>query len=64
MARTKYEKSENVDDANCIEIQKSTHKWASTWQNQQMARASREYTDQPWHPSSLIKVFAVRSVGC
>ena len=34
-------------------------KWATTWQNQQNECASSEDSDQPGHPSSLIRVFAV-----
>ena len=39
------------------------YNWAATWQNQQSEYASSEDSDQPWHPPSLIRVFAVRSVG-
>ena len=34
--------------------------WAATWQNQQNECASSEDSDQPGHPPSLIRVFAVR----
>ena len=34
--------------------------WAATWQNQQCECAPSEDSDQPWHPPSLIRVFAVR----
>ena len=34
--------------------------WAATWQNQQGECAPSEDTDQPGHPPSLIRVFAVR----
>ena len=34
--------------------------WATTWQNQQNECAPSEDSDQPGHPLSLIKVFAVR----
>ena len=34
--------------------------WAATWQNQQNGCASSEDSDQPGHPTSLIRVFAVR----
>ena len=34
--------------------------WAATWQNQQSDCAPSEDSDQPWHPPSLIGVFAVR----
>ena len=34
--------------------------WAATWQNQQNDCAPSEDSDQPWHPPSLIGVFAVR----
>ena len=33
--------------------------WAATWQNQQNDRAPSEDSDQPGHPPSLIRVFAV-----
>ena len=33
--------------------------WAATWQNQQSDCAPSEDSDQPGHPPSLIKVFAV-----
>ena len=35
-------------------------KWAATWQNQQNECAPSEDSDQPGHPPSLIRVFAVR----
>ena len=34
--------------------------WATSWQNQQNERAPSEDSDQPGHPPSLIRVFAVR----
>ena len=34
--------------------------WAATWQNQQNVSAPSEDTDQPGHPPSLNRVFAVR----
>ena len=34
--------------------------WAATWQNQQSECAPSEDSDQPRHPPSLIRVFAVR----
>ena len=34
--------------------------WAVTWQNQQSDCAASEDSDQPGHPPSLIRVFAVR----
>ena len=34
-------------------------KWAATWQNQQNECAPSEDSDQPGHPPSLIRVFAV-----
>ena len=42
---------------------KNTNIWAATWQNQQNECAPSEDSDQPGHPPSLIKVFAVRSMG-
>ena len=35
------------------------HIWATTWQNQQSECAPSEDSDQPGHPPSLIRVFAV-----
>ena len=35
-------------------------KWAASWQNQQNDCAPSEDSDQPGHPPSLIRVFAVR----
>ena len=35
--------------------------WAATWENQQNDCAPSEDSDQPGHPPSLIRVFAVRS---
>ena len=37
--------------------------WAATWQNQQNECAPSEDSDQPGHPPSLIRVFAVRFMG-
>ena len=34
--------------------------WAATWQNQQNECAPSQHSDQPGHPPSLIRVFAVR----
>ena len=34
--------------------------WAATWRNQQFGCAPSEDSDQPGHPPSLIRVFAVR----
>ena len=36
------------------------HTWAATWQNQQCGCVPSEDSDQPGHPPSLIRVFAVR----
>ena len=38
----------------------SNVRWATTWQNQQNECAPSEDSDQPGHPPSLIRVFAVR----
>ena len=35
--------------------------WAASWQTNKMACAPNEDWDQPWHPPSLIRVFAVRT---
>ena len=37
--------------------------WAASWQNQQNDCAPSEDSDQSGHPPSLIRVFAVRSMG-
>ena len=37
--------------------------WAATWQNQQNECAASEDSDQPGHLPSLIRVFAVHSMG-
>ena len=37
--------------------------WAASWQNQQSGCAPSEDSDQPGHLPSLIRVFAVRSMG-
>ena len=39
---------------------RKSDKWATTWQNQQSDCAPSEDSDQPGHPPSLIRVFAVR----
>ena len=36
------------------------YNWAATWQNQQSGCVPSEDSDQPGHPPSLIRVFAVR----
>ena len=36
------------------------HNWTATWQNQESECAPSEDSDQPGHPPSLIKVFAIR----
>ena len=46
-----------------INIYCSPLMWAATWQNQQCDNAPSEDSDQPGHPPSLIRVFAVRSMG-
>ena len=38
-------------------------RWAASWQNQQCGCAPSEDSDQPGHPPSLFRVFAVRSMG-
>ena len=37
--------------------------WAATWQNHESEYALSEDSDQPGHPPSLIRVFAVRLMG-
>ena len=41
----------------------SKDKWAASWQNQQCGCLPREYSVQPGHPPSLIRVLAVRLMG-
>ena len=41
-------------------MQLSENTWAASWQNQQSECAPSEDSDQPGHPPSLIRVFAVR----
>ena len=38
------------------------HKWAASWQNQQSGYAHNDDSDQPGHPPSLIRAFAVCSM--
>ena len=42
---------------------KYINNWATSWQNQQNDCAPSEDSDQPGHPPSLIRDFAVRSIG-
>ena len=44
----------------CRTLIVQTKFWAATWQNQQNECAPSEDSDQPGHPPSLIRVFAVR----
>ena len=37
--------------------------WATSWQNQQNDLCAQRDSDHPGHPPSLIRVFAVRSMG-
>ena len=39
------------------------YNWAASWWNQQNDCAPSEDSDQPGHPPSLIRAFAVRSMG-
>ena len=43
--------------------QMSLYQEQMTWQNQQYECSPSEDPDQPGHPPSLIRVFAVRSIG-
>ena len=57
----KYDCSENKD-TNFLKPRANI--WASAWQNLQSGiNAPSEDSNQPWHPPSLIRVFAVRSMG-
>ena len=42
---------------------KTENIWATSWQNQQTGFAPSDDLDQPGHPPSLIRVFAVHSIG-
>ena len=44
-----------------VPTSENLYTWATTWQNQQNECAPSEDSDQPGHPPSLIRVFAV---GC
>ena len=44
----------------CRNFSKNWTKFAATWQNQQSDCAPSEDSDQPGHPPSLIRIFAVR----
>ena len=59
------EKLQNIKQRCNLRIYKTVHLsiWAATWQNQQNECAPIEDSDQPGHPPSLIRVFAVHSVG-
>ena len=46
-----------------VECQFNKLNWAATWQNQLSDCVPSEDSDQPWHPPSLIRVFAERSIG-
>ena len=46
----------------CKRIRGKKKKWAATWQNQHIECAPSEDSDQPGHPPSLIRAFAVRMV--
>ena len=50
---------------NCAFVANNTGKyiWVALWQNQQNQCAPSEDSDQPGHPPSLIRIFAVRSMG-
>ena len=43
-----------------VNLSSCEHTWAASWQNQQNEFATSEDSDQPGHPPSLIRVFAVR----
>ena len=47
------------DDEGDFKLIYLIQKWAATWQNQQSDCAPSEDSDQPGHPPSLIRVFAV-----
>ena len=51
-----WKKKDNILDRLFIE-------WAASWQKQQNDCAHSEDSDQPGHLPSLIRVFAVRSMG-
>ena len=57
-------KNEFTEDGKCHNLMAQMLRflmiWAATWQNQQSDCAPSEDSDQPGHPPSLIRVFAVR----
>ena len=48
------------DSVQTVGIKGYVNNWAATWQNQRNDCAPSEDSDQPGHPPSLIRVFAVR----
>ena len=57
---TKYSRRDFCINNRLIVQSYYKRKWATTWQNQQSDCAPSEDSDQPGHPPSLIRVFAVR----
>ena len=56
----------NIKNWNCMNFALSCNRniiWAATWQNQHSDCAPSEDSDQPGHPPSLIRVFAVCLMG-
>ena len=53
------EEEEEEEEAEEKEKKEKMKKWAPSWQNQQNGLCAQRRLDQPGHPSSLIRVFAV-----
>ena len=47
----------------CVHLSCCYCEWACAWQNWQNDLCTSKYTDQPGHPPSLLRVFAVCSMG-
>ena len=60
-----FEFSKTLSKYVMMKIPRKRHddKWAASWQNQQNYYAPSEDSDQPGHPPSLIRAFAVRLMG-
>ena len=56
--KKKKQKKKNVKENSQMGRKRSV--WVATWQNQQCGCAPNDDSDQPGHPPSLIRVFAVR----
>ena len=63
ISRPRWTNEPIITKSSCSDFKMMTinfHIWAASWQNQQSECAPSEDSDQPGHPLSLIRVFAVR----